>query len=325
MSDQEYLPSSAVLCFENFKESALYFDRVIPINMGRMRGDRDLGDILMGYPETIPSAALSHLLDGVEGDTKTYSHANRVMGIFCNSWINLAKQATPYATLWTRGLGAENEEDPEDEEKLIAGQYRKLQKAYLEDARCEGSLSIRQIFRNYAASLGFDRFCVVKPSSDDNNGTQTDQSVTLSQLSLIDTSEAEWKQIIEVRKDTQSHRKLSRLRLFMHNNYNERSFAYIEDDLSRRIEEYHQVTKKFGFKTASSSISMLLDSKALQTSVGAGLIAGLFGGSLAGLSAAAAVEIGKIAINVAERRHEMKDWQAGHDLAYIFETQQRLS
>jgi hypothetical protein len=322
MPDQEYLPSSTVLCFDNFKQSALYFDRVIPINMGRMRGDSNLGDVLMGYPETIPSAVLSHLIDGVEGDTKTYSHATRVMGICANSWVDLAKQAMPYATLWTRGLQIENEEE---EEKIIAGQYKKLQRAYLEDACCEGSPSIRQIFRNYAASLGFDRFCVIGPSSEDYSGTQTDQSITLSQLSLIDTSEAEWKQIIEVRKDTQSHRKLSRLRLFMHNNYNGRSFAYIQDDLSRRIEEYHQVTKKFGFKTAGSSISMLLDSKALQTSVGAGLIAGLFGGSLAGLSATAAVEIGKIAINVAERRHEMKDWQAGHDLAYIFETQQRLS
>jgi hypothetical protein len=322
MPDQEYLPSSTVLCFENFKQSALYFDRVIPLNMSRMRGDPDVGDILMGYPEEIPSAALSHLIDGVEGNTKTYSHANRVMDVCIEKWGNLARELTPYARLWTRESEVENEEEAERE---IKRQYRKLQTAYFENASCEGSLPVRQIFRDYATGMGFDRFCVIGPPSESCSNNQTDQSITLSQLSLIDTSEAGWKQIIEVRKDFQSHRKLSRLRLFMHNNYNGRSFAYIEDDLSRRIEEYYQVTKKFGFKTASSSISMLLDSKALQTSVGAGLIAGLFGGSLAGLSAAATVEIGRIAINVAERRHEMKDWQAGHDLAYIFETQQRFS
>lgn len=79
MTNDDYRPSSTVLCFENFKEASLYFDRVLPLNMGRMRGDRDVGDILIGYPEEVPSAALSHLIDGVEGNTVTYSHATRVM------------------------------------------------------------------------------------------------------------------------------------------------------------------------------------------------------------------------------------------------------
>ena len=85
-----------------------------------------------------------------------------------------------------------------------------------------------------------------------------------------------------------------------------------------------RISKKFGLKTKLSSLSMLLDAKALQTSAGAGLIAGLFGGPLAGLSVALAIEIGKIAINFAEKQHELETWKAGHDLAYIFETQKRL-
>ena len=71
MPETTYQRSDAVLCFENFKDAALYFDRVLPLNMGRMRGDSDVGDILVGYPEEVPSAALLHLVDGIEGNTKT--------------------------------------------------------------------------------------------------------------------------------------------------------------------------------------------------------------------------------------------------------------
>jgi hypothetical protein len=318
MANDQYFPSTTVLCFENFKAAALYFDRVLPLNLGRMQGDSEVGDILMGYPESIPSAALSHLVDGVEGNTITYSHATRVIELFSDKWIKFARNAMPYATLWAP--------DPRSgQERNVEGEYQKLQKAYLADAKSGDGPSIRQIFNEYAHSLGHDGFSVVLPATKESSGSQTDPSITLSRLNLVDTTKADWRQIIEVRKDVQSHRKLARLRLFIHSNYTGCSFSYIEDDLSRRLEEYEQVSKKFGLKTTLSSLSMLLDAKALQTSAGAGLVAGLFGGPVVGLSAAAAIEIGKIIINVSEKHHELMDWKSGHELAYVFETQKRLS
>lgn len=318
MNNDQYSPSSTALCFDNFKEAALYFDRVLPLNMGRMQGDSDVGEILVGYPESVPSAALSHLVDGIEGNTVTYSHATRVIELFAVKWVEFARKAEPYAKLWPP--------DPrEPETRNVADEYRKLKKAYLEDATSSNSPPIREVFHDYATSLGFEKFCVVLPSSQANSCSQSDPSITLSRLNLINASQAEWRQIIEVRKDSQSHRKLARLRLFFHNNYSDCSFPYIEDDLSRRLEEYEQVSKKFGLKTTLSSLSMLLDAKALQASAAAGLVAGIFGGPVAGFTAAAAVEIGKVAINIAEKHHELKDWQAGHDLAYIFETKSKLS
>src|SRR5665647_867913 len=89
MANDKYSPSTTAVCFENFKEAALYFDRVLPLNMGRMQGDPDVGDILVGYPESVPSAALSHLVDGVEGNTITYSHATRVIELFGVKWVSL--------------------------------------------------------------------------------------------------------------------------------------------------------------------------------------------------------------------------------------------
>jgi len=317
MPNAQYQPSNAVLCFEKFKEAALYFDRVLPLNMGRMQGDPDVGDILIGYPEAIPSAALSHLIDGVEGDTVTYSHATRVMGLFTEKWIEFARKVTPYAKLWYP--------DPRDPLSWdVVDEYRKLQHAYCTDAPSGDALPIRAIFREYASSVGFERFCVSLPTNLEDSNSQCDTSITLSRLNLIDASQAEWRKIIEVRKDVQSHRKLARLRLFMHKNYSNCSFAYIEDDLCSRLEEYEQVRKKFEFKTALSSLSMLLDAKALPASAGAGLVAGLFGGTVLGLAAAATIEIGKIAINFAEKHHEMRDWQAGHELAYILGAKAKL-
>ena len=78
-------------------------------------------------------------------------------------------------------------------------------------------------------------------------------------------------------------------------------------------------------KTALSSLSLLLDAKARQASAGAGLIAGLFGGPLIGLSAAVVIEIGKVAVNIAEKNHDLKTWQSGHELAFIFDTKKTLS
>lgn len=318
MANDNYGPSSTILCFENFKEASLYFDRVLPLNMGRMRGDSTVGDILVGYPEEVPSAALSHLIDGIEGNTVTYSHATRIIEFTADRWVEFAKEVEPYAKLWSSDPRRSDEDD-------VSNQYRKLQEAYFADASISGITPIREAFRRYAKGIGFDRFSVGVPSATVDGGSQCDPSITLSKLNLVDPSKAEWRQIIELRKDIVSHRKLARLRLFIHKNYADCSFAYIEDDLSQRIEDYERVTRKFGLKTTLSSLSLLLDAKALQASAGAGLIAGLFGGPLVGLSAAAAIEIGKIAVNIAEKHHDLKDWQSGHELAFIFDTNKALS
>ncbi|HIC47808.1 MAG TPA: hypothetical protein EYM37_04225 [Methylophaga aminisulfidivorans] len=195
MANNDYRPSSTVLCFENFKEASLYFDRVLPLNMGRMRGDSTLGDILVGYPEEVPSAALSHLIDGVEGNTVTYSHATRVMEFTTNRWVEFAKEVEPYARLWSLCP-----ERPGDDD--IRNQYQKLQEAYFADAPVSGITTIREAFRRYAKSIGFDHFCVAVPSSNGTGGSQFDPSITLSKLNLIDASQAEWRQIIELRNDT---------------------------------------------------------------------------------------------------------------------------
>ncbi|WP_148280240.1 hypothetical protein [Rubrivivax gelatinosus] len=310
-----YRRSSAILCFQNFKEAALYFDQVLPLNMGRMQGDPDIGDILVGYPESIPSAALSHLIDGVEGNTVTYSHATRVMEFTADKWVEFAKKVSPYAQLWAPDPRGEKQHDPQEE-------HQKLLTAYLSDAHINGGAPIRQALSEYANALGVQNFSVALPTA--VGGNEADPSLMLSNLQLIDAASADWRQILDVRKDDTSRRKLARLRLFLHEDFQGKPATFIEDDLLRRVEDYELTTKKFGFTTLTSSLGMLLDAKSLQASAGAGVLAGFFGGIEVGLLSAAAIELGKVALNVAEKRHDMKHWQSGHEMAYVFETRNRL-
>lgn len=310
-----YRRSTAILSLGNFKEAALYFDQVLPLNMGRMRGDPDVGDILVGYPEEVPSAALAHLIDGVEGDTVTYSHATRIMEVCTTKWVEFSRIVTPYAKLWVPDSQRGSIHDPLEE-------HQKLYKAYLANERKEGAVPVRKAFAEFASSLGVGNHSVALPL--DPQGSNTDPCVTLTGLNLIDAQSAEWRQILDVRKDEASRRKLARMRLFLHESYEEKSQSFIEDDLLKRIDDYENTSKKFGFNTLTSSLGMLLDAKSLQSSVGAGLVGTLFGGLGVGAIAAAAVELGKVAINVAEKRHEMQSWQAGHELAYIFGTKEKI-
>jgi hypothetical protein len=311
-----YYRAGAILCLNNFKEAALYFNQVLPLNMGRMRGDPDVGDILIGYPEEIPSAALSHLVDGVEGNTITFSHATRIMELCMTKWSEFSTKVSPYAKLGPPNPSRGRMHDP-------AVEHQKLFKAYLANEQQEGEVPVRKAFADFARSLGVQSYAVAVPL--DPQGTNADPCLTLSGLKLIDAESADWRQILEVRKDQASRRKLARMRLFLHSNYQDKSASFIEDDLLRRVDDYESTSKKFGFNTLTSSLGMLLDARSLQSSVGAGIVGALLGGAGVGVLTAAAVELGKIAINVAEKRHEMQSWQAGHELAYIFGTKEKLN
>ncbi|QVM99620.1 hypothetical protein JYG38_15310 [Pseudomonas rhodesiae] len=307
--------ASTILCFQDFKEAALYFDRVLPLNLGRMQGDPDIGDILVGYPESIPSVALSHLIDGIEGNNVTYSHASRIIELTSERWVEFARNVSPYAKLWASDPRDEPSHDPYVE-------HQKLLNAYLSNAQIKGAPPVRKTLSDFANSLGLSNFSVALPAV--TTGGQSDPSLMLSNLKLIDAKMADWRQILEIRKDDLSRRKLARMRLFLNENFQGKSASFIEDDLLRRVDDYELATKKFGFTTLTSSLSMLLDAKSLQTSIGTGAVAGLFGGLEIGLLSAAVIELGKVAINIAEKRHNMKHWQAGHEMAYIFETQGRI-
>lgn len=152
-------------------------------------------------------------------------------------------------------------------------------------------------------------------------------SLNLAQLPLIDTAKTEWEQILEFREDKDSVNKLRRLKLFFHENYSGKEKNYVQDDLSKRLEDYELAVKDWGFATVTSSISMLLTSPLTLTSVGTSLAMALFGEPLRALATAGTgvgLEIGKMSLHIAKEKKKLSVLQRDHPLAYIIDAKKQL-
>jgi hypothetical protein len=150
----------------------------------------------------------------------------------------------------------------------------------------------------------------------------------LTNLELINIENATWKQIIEVRKDSESMMKLRKLVHFYSANYDGKDAKFIEDDISIKLYEYDKAVKKWGFETTTSSAGIILNSKSLLATAGFSL-ASILGGSdslaLVLVSGGAFIEIGKIALHIAEKNFEKKQLQETHDLSYLISANEKLS
>lgn len=292
----------SVICFKDLKQAALYFDRVLPVAFKIMSGTGT--DIVFEFPDHVPSRALLDIVFGANVVEKENRYT--LIGQIVDNWDMFAKETYQYRT----GLKNSREDDYED-----------LHHAYLSNACTQTAGPIRTHFKSYAESLGIRNADVLLPALESSSTEIEDPVVTLAGLNLVDVTKASWDQIVELRQDQQSQRKLQRLRAFLANSYTGKSLSYIEDDLARCLDDYEQGRQKHGFETVAASISVLLDSANLQAALAVGVGATLLGGPAVGISSAAAIEVGKVAIEFAKRRRQMVDWQRSHDFAYIIDVQ----
>lgn len=314
-----YEPAEAVLSFENHKEAALYFNRVIPVGLGPIMGQGDEKDVLIGYPERIPANALAHMLG-----RQPFTSLEDLTPIMFE-WIRVAIRVQPVANV-------QNIDPTTRRDRDISKDLKTLQRAYAKNSKVLFKDGVRKVFQDYATALGVNSYSVILPNDTSFKQNHSDPCLTLAGLNLIDAHNASWEQILELRKDKTSQQQLKSLRLFMHENYAGKSRGFVEDDLGKRIFEYNRAVKNHGFETRNSSLSILLDSKALLGAGGTTLAAALIGfsgggvrdlvsiaGSISG--AGVAIEIAKIYLNISNKRHAMKDWKQSHDLAYLIEAQ----
>ena len=147
-------------------------------------------------------------------------------------------------------------------------------------------------------------------------------SLKIAEIPLIDTSEAEWEKIIEIRKDTNSINKLRRFKTFFHQNYSGKEKNFIQDDLLNRIEEYNNAVKDWGFETVISSLTLINTSV---TSVGSSLVMALTGKPLEVAAATGVcVGIGNIALRLAKEKRKLMKLGRDHPLAYIIDAKKKL-
>lgn len=297
------------VCFGDLKQAALYFERVIPVCFRSMIAFGAWPDIIyLNVPEEIPGKTFVSLVFGPGPGATEWQCST-----FLEKYGPFREAVEKYLT------NCPPSADPEVYET-------ELKHLYLTNHSKPGLGAIRNEFFKFAANLGCEYSTVLLPSEEvTQDFEQAYVTVTLSGLPLIDPGHASWEQIMEIRRDPESVEKLRRLRLFVFENYTGKPRAFIEDDLFRRVDDYERVRKSLGIEAVTSTISVLLDSKTLQASAAAGLIACLFGGppNLI-LGAASLVELGKLGIEAARKRQSIRDFEQGHELGYIISAVRRI-
>jgi hypothetical protein len=162
------------------------------------------------------------------------------------------------------------------------------------------------------------------PSLPLNNGDALE--LTISDIGLVDTSNATWEQILELKKDRDARRNLRNFRLFLYGNFQGKSKAYISDSIDKKIDEYEMACKKHGFDMVSSSFLMLVDSKSLpvlSVIAAVGIISKKWDLTTAAIGTAI-IETAKLSINLVKKSFEFRRLKNQHELAYIFDARKHL-
>jgi hypothetical protein len=307
----DYKRCNNVICFGNLKQAALYFDRVIPVAFKSLRR-REQG-VYFEVPEPVPFELFGEVVFG-PNPPDIFARIDPA-GTYLHAWDEFMKRIGPSRT-------SRHSSSMEDD-------YVDVEYLYLNNITLSNGTSIRQEFRNLAQSLRIEFASVLlSPHHEQDKDDITFPeylAVSLSEIPLVDTSQAEWGQIIELRRDSESQNRLRNLRLFLYTNYQGKSVDYIQDDLGKRLHEYELARRKFGFEIVTSCFSTLLESKNIYTAIAGGFVAGLVGGISAAATAGVIIEVGKVALEFAKRRYQLKDMTQNHELAFVIEAKKKLN
>lgn len=135
---------------------------------------------------------------------------------------------------------------------------------------------------------------------------------------VIDVTQLEWDHIMQLRADELSRQQLRRFRLMLHQDFKDKSEAFIQDSLLVRMEDYETACRKHGLSLITSVTSELLTSTSVWAAAGMA-VASLITGDVRFAAIGAApisLEIGKIAMQIA--KHEIDaDQPSKNPIAWI--------
>lgn len=179
----------------------------------------------------------------------------------------------------------------------------------------------------FIKEFGFANHPIDVPDDMSEEVSAGDVAISLTQIPLVNTRSASWDQILEFRKDPKAVQKLRRLRLFMSENYEGKSRAYVEDDICRRLDDYSEAARQAGFETISGAFGSLVDSKLLAGGLAGSLISTLAGAPVAAaISASGTVmlEVGKLVLQIRKTRYEQRKLLENNPVSYVSYVNERL-
>lgn len=143
----------------------------------------------------------------------------------------------------------------------------------------------------------------------------------LGNLEIVDEDELTWEQVIEFRADKNSREKYRHFLHWIDKKMVGKSRAFIEDEISIRLEDYERAIKKHGIKTVIGTIEETLDGKYL---LGASGIAGsltLAGHPTLGVLAAGLLIGGKIGVKLMQTKLDFDDVERGpnSEISWVYE------
>ena len=157
--------------------------------------------------------------------------------------------------------------------------------------------------------------------------TSEDVALTLLNAKVIDTSKCSWEQILEFREDANARQKLRRLRLFAYENYLGKSKEHVKEDILKRIDEASEAAERWGFETKMEALSMLLTSKVLAGGAAGSLASVLAGQPLVALlsvAGGAAIEAGRIGIEITKRHFTMRNMLKDNPVMFFSYAESKL-
>ena len=150
-------------------------------------------------------------------------------------------------------------------------------------------------------------------------------SLFVPHVSVIDSSKLTLSQIMEFRKDKETMNKMRKFRLFAYEQYSGKEKAYVEDDLQKRLADYNAVVKSCGFETTYKTLSFLFESKMIIGTFATCAVSLLMGNAQLAREAfatGAVIELGKLSLEYAKQRHELKKICLENPISYIAEAKQ---
>jgi hypothetical protein len=287
-----------VINFGSAREALLYFDNIIPVNL--------LLDLVETDRLELPPGVFDQFLTPEFGRKPEFvDRLNAVNQAMVNYMVEYAERIV--------------------RDDVQAGLQRKLNSnsdlasgKNLIDVFC----GFRDDFNLRAVPINFFGNLLV-----DEDVDKAEVAISLTTLRLIDASRCSWDQILEFRQDGEARDKLRRLRLFAYENYSGKPNDYIEDDILKRIADYDEAAKQWGFETAQSALNMLLNSKIMGGALTGSLVSTLFGTPTLAVASAAAggtLEIGRIALEVTKQRFALRKLAAENPVSYILHARSKL-
>lgn len=281
--------------FLNPRETALYFDYVIPLGIGMdilwlstlKGGEPDFAEMLP------PRLGVELLPPELRGDLRFARQLVEACSAFWDSLLDLVQlqqELPPGMTLPSKELLND-----------------RIGKAVHEGAR----LKLSGIMNDFNL-LSFATDVPDIFLRDDPDGQEV--SIALGGIQLVDVRRTPWEHILEFRRSPEAVEKLRRLRLFVYENYQGKDSEYVKDDILQRVLDYEQTIAEWGFETRRGAAAALLSSPFVRSSLAGSFVTSLLGQPLAAILAAAggiALEVGSITLQLKRRSFELQQIVSG--------------